>query len=309
MHGMLSAADFKPVSLEDQDLFRRHYERFPQVHSDNTFTNMVCWNHYAHYKYAYLEDNIIISSIIGGKTIYRLPIGPHSPELLEDLFRLAAGSGDNNSHPIEILGSQSKEWIASLYPGLSIYPERNYFDYVYLSSDLAGLAGKNYATIRRQLHQFEKNCSPFVEPITEGIIRDVYEFLDQWCEWKDCDSETMLSNEKEAIIFALDHFSELGLMGLAINVKDKIGAISIFEGLNRDTALVHFEKGLMDCKGIYRAINAQTAKLLEKDYAYINRESDMGVEGIREAKTRYHPDHMVEVYFLDGDELRNLART
>jgi len=303
---MLNASDFKPVSLGDRDLFRRHYERFPPVHSDNTFTNMVCWNHYAHYKYAYLEDNIVISSTIEGERHYRPPIGPHSPELLADILDLAANDNSSNL-PFEILGSESKDWISSLYPGLNFYPERDYFEYVYLASDLADLAGKGYATIRRQLNQFQKNCSPLIEPITENNVPDVKEFLDKWCEWRDCDSETMLSNEKAAILFALDHYSELEIMGLAIRVKDKIGAISIFEGLSEDTALVHFEKGLMDCRGIYRAINAETAKLLSRDYIYINRESDMGVEGIREAKMRYHPDHMVEVYFIKRDELKNLA--
>ena len=82
--------------------------------------------------------------------------------------------------------------------------------------------------------------------------------------------------------------------------------MSLFEGLNRDTALVHFEKGLPDCKGIYRAVNAETAKILARDYVYINRESDMGVEGIREAKTRYHPHHMVEVHMLMRDELEKV---
>jgi hypothetical protein len=82
--------------------------------------------------------------------------------------------------------------------------------------------------------------------------------------------------------------------------------MSLFEGLNRDTALVHFEKGLPDCKGIYRAVNAETARVLAKDYKYINRESDMGVEGIREAKTRYHPHHMAMVYMLRRNELERL---
>lgn len=268
---------------------------------------MVCWNNYAHYRYAYLEENIVISSTIEGKTYYRSPIGPHNPELLSDVLELAANSSDSGDHPFQILGSESKDWISSLYPGLNFYPERNYFEYVYLAADLAEVAGKRFATIRRQLNQFQKNCSPQVEPITKDSIPDVKEFLDQWCEWKDCDSEDMLANEKAAILFALDHYPELKLMGLAIRVKDKIGAISIFEGLSRDTALVHFEKGLQDCKGIYRAINAETAKILARDYVYINRECDMGLEGIREAKMRYHPDHMVEVYFLKRDELKGLA--
>src|SRR5665647_1799985 len=59
---MLSPDDFMPVTLADRDFFTRHYELYPQTHSDNTFTNMVCWNHYAHYTYAYVENNIIIAS-------------------------------------------------------------------------------------------------------------------------------------------------------------------------------------------------------------------------------------------------------
>ena len=68
-----------------------------------------------------------------------------------------------------------------------------------------------------------------------------------------------------------------------------------------DTALVHFEKGLPDCEGIYKAINKETAALLAKRFAYINRESDLGVSGLREAKMRYHPHHMVEVYSMKRD--------
>jgi hypothetical protein len=80
-----------------------------------------------------------------------------------------------------------------------------------------------------------------------------------------------------------------------------VGAISLFEKLNDDTALVHFEKGLPDCEGIYKAINTETATRLAKNFTYINRESDLGVAGLREAKTRYHPHHMVEVYSLKRD--------
>ncbi len=105
---------------------------------------------------------------------------------------------------------------------------------------------------------------------------------------------------------ALDFRQELGLSGIAIRAEGKIGAISLFEELNQDTALVHFEKGLSDCKGIYRAINAEAARILARDYTYINRESDMGVEGIREAKMRYHPHHMVQVHLLKRDDLERL---
>ncbi len=137
-----------------------------------------------------------------------------------------------------------------------------------------------------------------MEPISAGNSGEVKEFLVKWCQWKQCEGDEVLENEKDAVLFAVDHFAELGLSGLLIRVDGKIGAMSIFERLNADTALVHFEKGIEDYEGIYKAINAETAAVLAKDFEFINRESDMGVAGLREAKTRYHPHHMVEVNTL-----------
>jgi uncharacterized protein len=301
---MLSAADFKSVTLSDREIFRKHYQSYPQIHSDNTFTNMVCWNDYAHYRYAYQEGCIVLCSTIAEKTRYRPPIGPRNPEILAQVLRLAAQSEEEL--PFVILDPETKEWMAGLYPDLQFHEERKYFDYVYLASDLAKLPGKKYLTIRHQLNKFQKTCMPLIEVISEENLGEIKDFLDLWCDWKDCDSDPVLSSEKEAVSFALSHYEELQLCGLAIRANGKIGAMSLFEGLNRDTALVHFEKGLPDCKGIYRAINAETAKILAQDYVYINRESDMGVEGIREAKTRYHPQHMVEVHMLKRDELEKV---
>jgi hypothetical protein len=302
---VLSTTDFKPVTLEDRDFFVKHYQRFPQSHSDNTFTNMVCWNDYAHYRYAYVEECIVLSSTIAEMTRFRPPIGPHNPDLLREVMMLAAQSEEEL--PFVILDPETKDWMAGLYPELEFHPERRYSEYVYLATELAELPGKGFLTIRHQLNRFRKTCTPQVEEIGEGNISEIREFLDQWCEWKDCESDPTLASEKDAVIFAISHYRELELSGLAIRSNGKIGAMSLFEGLNKDTALVHFEKGLPDCKGIYRAINAETAKVLAGSYTYINRESDMGVEGIREAKMRYHPHHMVEVHMLKRDDLLKLV--
>ena len=99
---------------------------------------------------------------------------------------------------------------------------------------------------------------------------------------------------------------ELGLSGLLIRVLGRVGAISLYEPLNDTTLVVHFEKGLPDCEGIYKAINAETAERVKDRYTYINRESDMGVPGLREAKLRYHPHHMVEVFYATRDDLEAL---
>jgi hypothetical protein len=296
---MLSPEDFKPVTLEDRAFFEKHYSLYPQVHSDNTFTNMVCWNHFAHYTYAFVEKNIVIASTIGSITRFRPPIGPRNPALLRSLIRLASDVSDNE--PIVLIDPETARWMQEVCPGINLVPDRNHFEYVYRAADLAELPGKNYLTIRRQINKFRKNCTNVVEPISKENWADVKRFLIEWCEWKGCEGDPVLAHEKEAVFFAIDHFDQLPLRGLIIRVFSKVGAISLYEPMTPDIALVHFEKGLPDCEGIYKAINNEAAVRLAKNFAYINRESDLGVAGLREAKLRYHPHHMVEVFSMKRD--------
>ena len=296
---MLEQEDFQPVTLADRDFFARHYALYPQTHSDNTFTNMVCWNHYAHYRYAYVNRNLVLASTIDGITRFRPPMGPRDPALLKSLIRLASEVSDYE--PVVLIDPDTATWMRETCSGMNLVPDRNHFEYVYRSADLSELPGKHYLTIRHQINKFRRTCAYAVEPITETNREEVISFLIKWCEWKGCENDPVLAHEKDAVFFAVEHFTELGIKGLMIRVNQKMGAISLFEPINTDTALVHFEKGLPDCEGIYKAINAETAALLAKTFSYINRESDLGVAGLREAKLRYHPHHMVEVYSLKRD--------
>jgi hypothetical protein len=300
----LTLDDFRPVSLDDRRLFEEHYRKHPQVHSDNTFSNMICWNHYAHYRFAKRSGSIVIASTIEGKTTFRPPIGPRNGELLSDLIQLCVEEGDDS--PLVLIDSDAKGWLNEEFPDLPLYPDRNYFEYVYLASDLAALPGRNYLGIRRQLNKFRKNCKPVVEEIDEETVAEVTKFLNEWCEWRNCDGQPFLKHEKEAIMIAVRHLTSIGLSGLLLRVVGKVGAISLFEPLNAKTLVVHFEKGLPDCEGIYKAINAETATRVQERFRFINRESDMGVPGLREAKLRYHPHHMVEVFFARRQDLKDL---
>ncbi|HOT03784.1 MAG TPA: phosphatidylglycerol lysyltransferase domain-containing protein [Methanolinea sp.] len=302
---MIKLSQFRPVTFQEQALFRDHYSRFPQVHSDNLFSNMLCWNHYANYACLQVQGTIVLCSTIQGKTRFRPPIGPQDPDILEDVIRLAVEEGDEV--PLVLIDTTTREWMEYLYPGLVLHKDRDHFEYVYRAEDLARLPGGEYLTIRRQLNRFRKQCRPQLEEIGTRNLPEVESFLHEWCEWKQCNEHPFLSAEKDAVMYAISHFRELGLCGLLIRVSGKVGAIAVFEELNRETAVVHFEKGLPECEGIYKAINAETAAFLEERYTFINRESDMGVPGLREAKMRYHPHHMVEVSYALRDDLARLV--
>lgn len=304
---MLRFADFKPVSLEDREVFQEHYQHHPQMHSDNTFANMVCWNHYADYRFCKAGGSIILSSTIDGVTAFRYPIGPEDPDLLDDVIDLSLREGGET--PLQVLDPAGEAFIRKCYPDLPLHPDRNFFDYVYRTDDLADLPGKGYATIRHQVNRFARDYNYTIEEITRDNLDDVWEFLIIWCEWRDCDSMPILAYEREAILFAVNNFFEIGLEGWAIRIGDAIGAISILGPVNRDMAVVHFEKALPETyRDIYKVIMSETARELRDRYRYINRECDMGAPGLRESKTRYHPACMVEVHYTTRDDLEACCR-
>lgn len=293
---MLNLDDFKPVTLADQAFFEHHYALYPQTHSVNTFTDMICWEHFMQYRYAYVNGNVILACSSEGVTRFHPPIGPRDPELMRALIRLALEVSDDT--PLMFIDPDTARWMREIEPELELVPDLNHFEYVYRAFDLAKLPGKKYLKIRSQINRFRKNYQHTIEPITPGNREEVREFLEEWCESKRCEDDLVLAHEIEAVFYAIEHYTELPLRGLLIRVGSHVGAISLFERLNANTELIHFEKGLAEYEGIYKVINAETAAALASEVEYINRESDLGISGLRKAKLRYHPHHMVEVYSL-----------
>jgi hypothetical protein len=298
---MLSISDFKKVKLEDKELFDRHYDKFPQVHSDYLFSTIISWMDYADYHYTLLKDCLIIFTRIENQLRFRPPVGKRIKDVFKEVIQLA--KKEDAKYPFGLIDSQTKEWLSEFFPKLECTPHRGYFEYVYNSSDLAILPGSRYAKIRNRLNKFNRNYSYDVESITEENIHDVKKFLNRWCLWKDCESDPILEHEKKAVIYSMDHFSELELSGIIIRINGDVEAMAVFEQMSSDTAVVHYEKASPYYAEIYKAINSETAKILQKEFRFINRESDLDIPGLRKAKMSYHPHHMVEVFHIDRDSL------
>jgi len=298
---MISIDDFKPVTLEDKNLFDKHYERYPPVHSDYVFTTIISWMEYAKYHYLFLKNNLIIMTKLRNELKFRPPVGKYDTDLFRQVFKLAKREGD--IYPLSLIDTQSRDCLSKDYPKLEFTPHRDYFDYVYLASDLAELPGTSYGKIRNRLNKFRRNYAYTTEKITEINMDEVRAFLKRWCLWKDCKSDPLLENERKAIIYSNDNFFELGLSGIAIRIDGEIEAISVYEKMTPNTVVVHYEKGTPSYDGIYKAINTETAKIIQKEYKFINREPDMGLPGLRKAKMSYRPHHMVEVFHIARDKI------
>jgi len=298
---MFSLDDFKPISLDTKTIFKKHYENYPTEHSDNLFTTLISWKDYGKYKYFFIDENLLLLSQIKGEIQLRYISGKYNKDIFNQFFKIA--KEQKSDYPIILIDAKTKNWLLKNYPKLNFEPFRDVFDYIYLSSDLVNLSGTKYRKIRNRLNQFKKNFSYRTEIISESNLNEVKDFLKRWCLWRDCDSDILLENEKKAILFSIDNFVELGLSGIAIYINEKIEAISVYEKMTSEMAVVHYEKGSPDYDGIYKAINQETAKILQKNFKFINRESDMNIPGLRKAKMSYHPHHMVEVFNLTKESI------
>jgi len=105
--------------------------------------------------------------------------------------------------------------------------------------------------------------------------------------------------ERQATMYSLDNMEEMGLSGTTIRIDDSIQALSIHERMREDMVVIHYEKANFDIMGLYQAINNEVALLNRERYEFINRESDMGVPGLRKAKKKYGPDHMLNVFHAE----------
>ncbi|UCD13303.1 MAG: DUF2156 domain-containing protein [Thermoplasmatales archaeon] len=298
---MLSIDDFQPVTLDDKQIFDQHYAKYPPTHSDNVFTTLISWKDYAKCYYAFLNDNLIIMIKIEGNFRFRPPIGKRDKDLFRQVLKLA--KKEASDYPFGLIDVQTKDWLSKNFPNLKFISNRDYFDYVYLTSDLAELPGTAYGKIRNRLNKFMRNFAYTIEKISKENMDDIRKFLKRWCLWKDCESDPLLESERKAILYSMANFFELELSGLAIRIDGNIEAISVFERMSPNTAVVHYEKGSPDYDGIYKAINAEAAKLLQKDFKFINREPDMGLPGLRKAKMSYCPHHMIEVFHVDKQNM------
>ncbi len=298
---MIDIDDFRDVTLDDKDFFKNFFSKYPQEHSDNTFATMVCWSEYAHYKYFSTGDAVIVSAEIDGDYSFRGPFGEFDDLLLIDTLSLAKKYGTDIAY--EIFDRKTMLRVLKYIPKDVIIPERDFFDYVYSADTLADLPGKDFVNIRKHINKFRKKCSYEVEDISGESLEKIHEFLVKWCEWKQCEKKKVLNYEMDATVFAVDHFRELELSGILVKNEDDIIAMAIYEELNPENVVVHFEKGLPKCSGSYKIINNETAKAVKERYKYINRESDLGLPGLREAKMRYHPDHFAKVYKIRSEDI------
>jgi hypothetical protein len=180
--------------------------------------------------------------------------------------------------------------------GLSVTYDRDNSDYVYRREDLAELRGRKYSKKRNHVKKVLARHLCRYEEIGDALIKPCLAFQHRWCEMRQCGRDPGLCEEYKAIVETLERFRELGVFGGAIFVEDDIRAFTVGEALSRETAVVHFEKADPTMDGLSQLINHWFCQKSLSAFEYVNREQDLGIPGLRQAKESYYPHHLVNKY-------------
>ena len=287
--------EFMPLKPKDQGVFAPFMAFLDSRGCEYNFANLFLWGRQ---KYVIHGENMAFFCQFNRKSVYLFPVGKNVKPTVDAIICDARKRGI----PCRLtsLTPADQEKLETWYPGqFYFYPDRDSFEYVYAIEDLAELKGKKLQRKRNHCNRFRllhPGCSP--EPITDENAPQVAAMLEQWyADRKAKDPSTSFYLEQTAITKALRYRKELNMEGMVLTDKGRVIAMTMASRLSEDTFDVHFEKAAEGFDGAYNVINQEFARYLRKKFPevkYLNREDDMGLEGLRKAKLSYCPDHFVE---------------
>lgn len=243
------------------------------------------------------KDNFILRRYGREKFTFGFPIGEGDlKDIVLCLDRYCKSIGTN----LNFVGLTEVQcmMLDEVLPNAFKFKEsRNSSDYIYLRSNLADLKGKKYHSKRNHISKFMRLYGGRykVEAITPENIFDVLEVDRLWRIEKDSKED----NEKAAIEIAVNNFFELDFKGIILYIDNKPVAMTMGEEVCRSCFNTHFEKALSEYSGTFTFINKIFAKDYLSGYEYINREEDLGIEGLRKAKMSYNPDILLRKFVAE----------
>lgn len=288
--------DFSPVKLADRKIILPLLLDNDVFFCDYSFANLFMWGDIFRTSWLFHDERLWIHN--GYDDLMLMPVGkaPSLPELVavSDMLRREGKSG--NFVLVDQDFVKENDGLADFF---NVEIDLDNGDYIYSSQKLVDLPGNKLHKKRNLINQFLALYPDYVcQPLQPSDLDACLELSEKWCRQRTC-QELDFDHETSALKRALHNFRELELQGLKISHGGVLFAFSIFSRLSSNMADVHFEKFDPEIKGSGQVINWETAKNLYVKYKYINREQDLGIEGLRRAKKSYSPEYIVSACFLE----------
>lgn len=307
---VMDGMDWKEIEITDLDIFQKAFGNVKSRASEMSFANMFMWRKNYNSRFSIINNMLCI---IANPRKYKpfafcpIPLADFDSEAFEDTVYRLKEYFDSRGWKL-FFGRVEERMAENFKKCLKVKVEAkkvdDVSDYLYETESLITLAGKKLSAKRNHINRFFREYGDFeyVE-ISRDNFSECERIFDEWCRSNEsCNCEVPEECEKWACSQLLEYWDRIpGLKGALIKVKGKFEAFTIGEMLNDDTAVIHIEKGNADIHGIYTLINREFVARTFPHSRFVNREEDMGIEGLRKAKQSYHPCGMVWKYNIYPD--------
>ena len=298
---------FEPLTIQAKSLLLPYYYQYGEGSCQHSFTSSFCMSG----KYGdqvCVQDGFLYTLRSGlcseRERVYLFPLGDRDREdtvrrAVENVLEDARAYGC--AARFETVTESAAELLRRLFPGRFLIEEkREYAEYLYTHDRLALLQGHAMASKRHDLATFERQYAGryTVRRIeTQEQVDEIRPFQARWiAERMMREEDVQLEREDEAIRTGLEHFFELNLSGILVYIDGGIAGYAYGAPLSDSCYDVMIEKGDRAAQDIYKILNRDLVRLCCGETAWINREEDLGVEGLRKAKLSYKPDRLIRKF-------------
>lgn len=289
---------FRPLTMEDKGLVQSYTLDSYHSNCDLCFMNLMSWRFYYNTEVAEWEGHLIFRFYVNNHFAYLAPLGKGEWRAVIEEMRADAA----RSHSPFVMYGVTERTLTYLNAALPDYfyatADRDYSDYIYEREKLATLAGKKLQAKRNHIHQFLRHYPHYdFLPLTPADIQECLDLERLWSEEKPANSSrTGYLDERRSMQYVFQHWEQLGGLGATLRVDGQLIAFTFGAPINRHTFDVCVEKADTRYEGAYTLINREFVRSLPPQYLYINREEDLGISGLRQAKTSYRPDILLHKY-------------
>jgi hypothetical protein len=288
--------NFEPIDLNLQKEYQHRLSQCSQIGSDYSFINIWGWGEEYGLQWAWHDSLVCIKQTRPSEKLWA-PVGDWKGVDWNTMFSAAK---DNCSKFIRVPEALLDIWKEETDLPFNIVESRNHWDYLYNRQELIDLKGNRYHKKKNLLNQFRKKYDYTYLPFGPDMVTQAEELQEDWCTWRDCESSETLTSENKAIAKVLKNWEQLdNITGGGVVVNQYLIAYTVAEVLPDNSMVIHFEKACPDIKGGYQAINQIFLSENESQCDIVNREQDIGDEGLRKAKLSYHPMGFVKKFQVD----------
>lgn len=288
---------FQKLNPKEKAAYNEYLLNCGQRGCEYNFSNLYLWGRQ---KAAFLEDSLVFFSQFNQRSVYLFPLCRGN---LKNTIDAIIHDAQSRGIPCRLtsLTHDDCDALEALYPNkFRFHHDRSSFDYIYNIEDLATLKGKKFQKKRNHLNKFKQLHPDYrLELLTDANTPMVEDLLRRWYAHKlELDPSGDYYMEQVAISRALRHREELDMEGLVLMDGDDILAMTLGTHLAANTFDVQFEKAIDEsayvamCSGFAAHLMAKYPQL-----QFLNREDDLGIEGLRKSKLAYNPVMLIEKHW------------